>query len=128
MYHETATYQAILNQLRRYPEMQIGDLLKFMHQSTFGCGHLINSPAAASAYLKQEMQTCPPLLYVPIEELDGEYSSGWYTLANTASARIYLKQLNTQCETLLEKKVEPMSVLSYLGKSLTASCFVMFQP
>ena len=73
MYHETATYQAILNQLRRYPEMQIHDLLKFLHQSTFGCGHLINSPAAASAYLQQEMQTCPPLLYLPIEELDGDY-------------------------------------------------------
>jgi len=50
-----------------------------------------------------------------VGELDGEYSNGWGTLANTASARIYLKQLNSQCETMLEKRVEPMSVLSYLG-------------
>lgn len=50
-----------------------------------------------------------------VGELDGEYSNGWGTLANTASARIYLKQLNSQSETMLEKRVEPLSVLSYLG-------------
>lgn len=45
-----------------------------------------------------------------VGELDGEYSDGWGTLVNTASSRIYLKQLNTECEALLEKRVEPMSV------------------
>ena len=73
MYHASATYQAILNQLRRYPDMEIQDLLKFLHQSTFGCGHMIESPAAAANYLRQEMQECPPLLYSPIEELDGDF-------------------------------------------------------
>lgn len=73
MYRETATYQAILNQLRRYPEMEIRDLFKFLHQSTFGCGHLIESPAAAANYLRREMADCPPLLYSPIEELDGDF-------------------------------------------------------
>lgn len=47
-------------------------------------------------------------------ELNGENSSGWGTLANTASARIYLKQYNAQCQALLEKKAEPMSVFSRL--------------
>ncbi|MGN1409497.1 MAG: glycoside hydrolase family 38 C-terminal domain-containing protein, partial [Eubacteriales bacterium] len=49
-----------------------------------------------------------------VGELDGEYGSGWDTLANTASSRIYLKQLNTRCEALLEKTAEPLNVYSSL--------------
>ena len=53
-----------------------------------------------------------------VGELDGEYSNGWHTLANTASARIYLKQWNALCENLLERQAEPMSVAAqlYTGK------------
>ena len=47
-------------------------------------------------------------------ELDGNYTDGMHTLANTASARIYLKQMNHACETLLERRTEPMGVLSDL--------------
>ena len=49
-----------------------------------------------------------------VGELDGEYGDGWNTLANTASARIYLKQLNTECEHMLEQRIEPLSVFSRL--------------
>ncbi len=49
-----------------------------------------------------------------VGELDGEYSNGWGTLADTASARIYLKQLNCACENLLERQAEPMSVAASL--------------
>ncbi len=49
-----------------------------------------------------------------VGELDGQYSEGWYTLANTASARIYLKQYNAKCENLLERQIEPLSVASHL--------------
>ncbi len=49
-----------------------------------------------------------------VGELDGQYSEGWYTLANTASARIYLKQYNAKCESLLERRIEPLSVASHL--------------
>ncbi|MBQ8370344.1 MAG: alpha-mannosidase [Clostridia bacterium] len=49
-----------------------------------------------------------------VGELNGENSNGWGTLANTASARIYLKQYNAQCQSLLEKGAEPLSVLSHL--------------
>lgn len=47
-----------------------------------------------------------------VGELNGENSNGWGTLANTASARIYLKQYNSRCQALLEKNAEPMSVFS----------------
>lgn len=49
-----------------------------------------------------------------VGELDGEYSDGWGTLANTASSRIYLKQYNRLCENMLEKNAEPLSVASHL--------------
>ena len=49
-----------------------------------------------------------------VGELDGEYGDGWNTLANTASARIYLKQLNAACEHMLEQRIEPLSVYSFL--------------
>jgi len=49
-----------------------------------------------------------------VGELDGEYSDGWWTLANTASARIYLKQYNSRCQAMLEKNAEPLSVASWL--------------
>ena len=60
-----------------------------------------------------------------VGELDGEYSEGWWTLANTASARIYLKQYNRQCENLLEKIAEPLSVLAdlYGGKPVDRDYF-----
>lgn len=49
-----------------------------------------------------------------VGELDTQHGSGMNTLANTASSRIYLKQLNTKCESLLEKVVEPLNVYSSL--------------
>lgn len=50
-----------------------------------------------------------------VGELDGEYSEGWYTLANTASSRIYLKQLNALCGKLIEKQAEPLSAAAFLA-------------
>lgn len=45
-------------------------------------------------------------------ELRSQQTPGWYTLANTASARIYLKQMNTRCQTLLEKVAEPLCAIA----------------
>ncbi|MPQ42307.1 alpha-mannosidase, partial [Clostridium tarantellae] len=47
-------------------------------------------------------------------ELNGQFTDGWWTLANTASARLYLKQMNNKCQNLLERYVEPLSVLASL--------------
>ncbi|WP_141504275.1 alpha-mannosidase [Paenibacillus luteus] len=50
-------------------------------------------------------------------ELRGQQTDGWYSLVNTASARVYIKQLNQQNQTLLEKVAEPISTLAHqLGK------------
>lgn len=46
-------------------------------------------------------------------ELRSQQTDGWYTLANTASARIYLKQMNTKCQVLFEKMAEPIATMAY---------------
>lgn len=45
-------------------------------------------------------------------ELNSQETDGWYTLANTASARIYLKQAYLETSNLLEQVVEPLIVLT----------------
>ena len=42
----------------RYPKLVSCDLLKFLHHSAFGCGHLIQDPSAAEEWLQQEMASC----------------------------------------------------------------------
>ncbi len=51
-----------------------------------------------------------------LQTVDGELTSqetdGWFTLANTASARVYLKQWNTLVQCQLENIAEPLSVIA----------------
>ena len=46
-------------------------------------------------------------------ELRSQETDGWYTLANTASARIYLKQMNARCEALFVRAAEPLAAMAY---------------
>lgn len=47
-------------------------------------------------------------------ELRSQRTDGWSTLVNTASARVYLKQLNQAGQTLLEKVAEPLAAMAHL--------------
>jgi len=42
-------------------------------------------------------------------ELRSQRTDGWSTLVNTASARVYLKQMNQRGQTMLEKVAEPLA-------------------
>ncbi|MBB6674038.1 alpha-mannosidase [Cohnella nanjingensis] len=46
-------------------------------------------------------------------ELRGQKTDGWFTLANTASARVPVKQRNQENQTLLEKVAEPLATLAH---------------
>lgn len=46
-------------------------------------------------------------------ELTSQETDGWYTLANTASSRIYLKQWNTRVSRQLENITEPLAAMAY---------------
>jgi alpha-mannosidase len=47
-------------------------------------------------------------------ELRSQRTDGWGTLVNTASARVYLKQMNQYGQALLEKVAEPLAAYAHL--------------
>lgn len=55
MNERTTAY--ILEQVRRYPALQIQDLFKFLHQGVMGCGHFVSDTAAE--LLKEELASLP---------------------------------------------------------------------
>ena len=48
-------------------------------------------------------------------ELRSQRTDGWSTLVNTASARVYLKQMNQVGQTMLEKVAEPLAAFAHAG-------------
>lgn len=44
-------------------------------------------------------------------ELTSQETDGWYTLVNTSSSRIYLKQMNRRNEVKLSMQAEPLSII-----------------
>ncbi|RUT31780.1 alpha-mannosidase [Paenibacillus zeisoli] len=47
-------------------------------------------------------------------ELRSQRTDGWGTLVNTASARVYLKQMNQKGQAILEKAAEPLAALAHV--------------
>lgn len=70
--HQQTTRQRIVDHCSRYPALQPGDLLKWIHQSTFGCVHLIASPESAADFLRRELEGCTASDR-DIEALDGGF-------------------------------------------------------
>jgi alpha-mannosidase len=69
-------------------------------------------------YLQSVSETLKQDLSMVKGELRSQRTDGWSTLVNTASSRVYLKQMNQAGQTLLEKIAEPLaSIASMLGKS-----------
>jgi alpha-mannosidase len=66
-------------------------------------------------YTEALKQALPEQLQVIEGELRNQRTDGWSTLVNTASSRIYLKQMNHHCQTLLEKNAEPLAAMLALA-------------
>ncbi|MBM7565968.1 alpha-mannosidase [Paenibacillus sacheonensis] len=64
-------------------------------------------------YVKAVHSDLPPELSTIKGELRGQRTDGWFSLVNTASARIYIKQLNQQNQTMLEKIAEPLAAFAH---------------
>ncbi|SPC36444.1 putative mannosylglycerate hydrolase [Carnobacterium divergens] len=64
-------------------------------------------------YLTGLKEALPADLSTVTGELTSQETDGWYTLANTASARIYLKQWNTRVSRQLENIAEPLATMAY---------------
>ncbi len=56
-----------------YPLLQIEDVFKFLHQSAFGCEHLVKDDSAAAAYIEQEYAALPDGMPPLTERLAGDY-------------------------------------------------------
>lgn len=64
-------------------------------------------------YLDAVQSDLPVDLGVVEGELTSQETDGWYTLANTASARVYLKQWNTRVSRQLENIAEPLATMAF---------------
>ena len=67
------TERLLLEHYRSYPELQIKDIFKFLHQSSFGCEHLVTDFITANRYISEETEKyqCHPGMLT--ESLDGDF-------------------------------------------------------
>ncbi|WP_211746646.1 alpha-mannosidase [Paenibacillus sp. Marseille-Q4541] len=74
--------------------------------------------ASFDEYVEALQKELPERLQKVHGELRSQRTDGWYTLVNTASSRVYLKQMNAKVQNLLEQVAEPLSTAAYLtGKT-----------
>lgn len=69
--------------------------------------------ASFTEYLEAVQADLPDDLGTVTGELTSQETDGWYTLANTASSRVYLKQWNTKVSRQLENVAEPLATMAY---------------
>lgn len=72
--------------------------------------HFIHSDF--TAYMTSLNENLPEKLDTVRGELTSQETEGWYTLTNTASSRVYLKQANAKLSRLLENIAEPLAVMA----------------
>ena len=68
------TRERLIQHYRQYPALQIQDIFKYLHQSAFGCEHMVSSQEKAIEGIRKEsslLSTGPSSL---IDALDGTYS------------------------------------------------------
>ena len=68
------TAQLLTEHIKKYPQLEIRDILKYLYQSSFGCEHMISSKHRAYEYLVREYSNTKPIKPPYTEPLDGDYS------------------------------------------------------
>ena len=67
------TKKLLLEHFDNYPRLQIADLFKYIHQSAFGCEHMVSSEEFAIEYIRKEYNALTVKSAREVEMLDGEY-------------------------------------------------------
>jgi uridine kinase len=124
MEKKEATAAFILEHCSRYPQLQLQDLFKALYQSTFGCGHLVNDPSAAAAYIDEEASACVKTKGSLIEPLDGEYYRVHLAhlsengLKPSTLAKLFVLSAEKPSESLadLEKRLNTLLLLTKQGR------------
>ena len=73
MENRNETKDALVNHCKRYPDLQVQDLLKYLYQSSFGCEHMISSPEAVEGYIRKEAERYVAEAEETVEPLDGDW-------------------------------------------------------
>ena len=68
------TRRLLCAHVQRYPASEIQDVFKFLHQSAFGCEHLVTSPEKVTDRILREFEELSQIGGERIEPLDGAYS------------------------------------------------------
>ena len=107
------TKQKLIQHYKRYPDLQVEDIFKYLFQSAFGCEHLVSNQEAALAYIKREYETVSKTSKAFAEPLDGEYSRVYLSclnegLAPETLARLFCLSAKKEEDGMvsLEKKIE----------------------
>lgn len=74
MKNSERTRKKLIMHCQQYPQLQIQDVFKFIHQSSFGCEHMVSSLEAATNYIRTESKTLRGNGGVLVDSLDGNYS------------------------------------------------------
>ncbi len=113
MEYENKTRETLTAHYRKYPQMQIQDLFKLLHQSAFGCEHMVSSEKDATAYIAEESKTVLSNSDTLVDRLDGAYSRVHLSYlrqglsAATLGRMFYLSAKNEENGLLsLEKKLD----------------------
>lgn len=68
------TLTLLCEHINTYPKAKIEDIFKFLHQSTFGCEHLVSSYETALSRINSEFESFTATPSSLIEKLDGNFS------------------------------------------------------
>lgn len=74
MEHSETTRELLITHCKTYPNLQIQDIFKFLHQSAFGCEHFVSSLCTATSFIAEEYRGLRDKKATYIEPLDGDYS------------------------------------------------------
>ena len=106
------TRKLLTEHYKKYPELQLQDIFKYIHQSTFGCEHMVPSLDTVTDYIQKEYKNAVFSSEV-YDKLDGEFSRVHFSalkqgLSVTTFARLFYlsAKKETNGEYSLEQKLE----------------------
>ena len=109
---------------RKYPALEVGDLLKALHQSSFGCGHLVRADGEGLERLRQELAALPTNSSAEVESLPGDFCRVHLGLLQSTPLRtetlfrLFCLSAESPClgETDLEEKLAVLKQLAERGE------------
>lgn len=111
------TRERILYQYKKYPQLQIQDLFKFLYQSCFGCEHFVTDFKSATSYIESE-RSFQCTTKEDIEELDGNYVRLYlsYPILPSTFAKLFMLSAREEKNAILNLEVK-LKILADMVKN-----------